>query len=147
MQVGDLIESAIWVTGEESEKMLRDHEKHITSVIDDMCAQEDCIRGPLTFHKLKPGEERTPEVPDHIQGQKVRLLVAVATVVGSVVPTSQGSFIGNLDRNDLVLLRFLTRKNAPHSLTDEECDDVIEECGVVAALETIKYAVDGGIIH
>jgi len=147
MQVGDVIESAIWITGEESEEMLNQHEDHITTVIDDMCAGEDCVRGPLTFHELRPGEERTPEVPDHIQGDRVRLLVAVATVVGAVVPTSQGSFIAQLDIKDLKRLRFLTRKHAPHSLSDEQCDAVIEECGVEAALETIKHAVDGGIIH
>jgi hypothetical protein len=140
--VGDMIETAIWLTGDESKELRKRYEGDVCLAIDDLCKELDLVHGPVIFSVNRPGEERVPEVPDHISGQCVRLLVGQSLVVGRTQSASpEGSFINNLDPQDLFRLRDITRKVAPRYLTDEECDAVIEELGVDTALETLKENV------
>jgi hypothetical protein len=109
-----------------------------------LCNELGFYHGPVSFTEKRPEEDRVPEVPDHIQGSRVRLLVAEAEVVGKCPESPQGSFIANLDRKDLVRLRKVTRrahaKNHPHGedMTDPEVDEIIERYGPDAALETLR---------
>jgi len=147
MKLGDVIESAIWVTGDESVEMIAHHESQIQHCLGRLCQQERCCHGPVTFIEKRPGEDRVPEVPDHVQGQRVRLLVAETTIVEILPETSRGSFIANLDKKDLIRLRYLTRRGAKATLTDWQCDAIIEEIGPQAALDTLKDEVDRGLLH
>lgn len=76
---------------------------------------------------MKPGDERVPGVPDHIQGQDVRLLVGEALVLGRKTVLKLNSFLNDLDPKDLTRLRQITLQ--------------------VAALSTLRQNVDNGTLH
>ena len=143
MKVGDLIESAIWITRDESPETRARYEQDVIRAIDDTCSEEGFERGAVSFIEKLPGSDRVPEVPEHIQGSRVRLLVAEAQIISKRVINSKGSFISNLDKKDLLRLRQITRnqwlKQHPgQTLNDSECDQYIELYGPEAAIETLR---------
>lgn len=142
MKLGDQIESAIWVDGTETQEQVQEHHAHIAAQIALLCYEQGWECGPTTFEEKKPGNEHVPQVPDHISGPEVQLLVATAEVVGRRVETSPESFVSNLDRKDLVRLRKITRVAAAtydgRLLSDHECDDIIEELGPEVALDQLR---------
>lgn len=143
MTLGEIIETAMWITGDEAPQIRRQYEQDVHQAIGIVCANQGFEHGPVTFIEKLPGAERVPPVPKHIQGSRVRLLVAEATVVGIAVRTSKGSLCANLEKKDLQRLRTITRRawqkfNPQGSLTDQQCDDYIEQIGPAAALETLR---------
>lgn len=138
LTLGEVIESAIWITGDESHELRKRYEADVTLAIADLCREHGVIHGPIQWREKRPGTDRVPEVPDHIQGSRVRLLVAEATVTELVPQSSQGSFIANLEKKDLDRLRALTRKAAKQNLSNEQCDAVIESIGPEAAIDTLR---------
>jgi len=142
MEIGDVIENAIWMTGDEPEGMKERYKSDVLGTFDDLCEKEGVVYGPITMHELKPGDHRCPEVPDHVQGSRVRLLVLESTVVKKLVVEGESSFVGNLDRADLVKLRKITRdraaKNLKRILSNDECDYIIETLGPDAAISTLR---------
>jgi len=143
MIIGDVINSAIWVTGDESAKMRADYEGQVSDAINYFCHEQGMIHGPVTFIEKRPEEDGVPEVPDHIQGQRVRLLVGEATVVAKAAANKKGSFVGNLDVKDLARLRgIIRRSHHKHmnggQISNDECDEIIEELGPETALDTLR---------
>jgi hypothetical protein len=146
VKIGDVIESGIWLTGEENEELRKRYEADVSQAVDDLCREEGVIHGPISFLELKPGEERVPEVPNHISGQRVRLLIANSEVVDFIPMSSEGSFVANLELKDLIRLRTITRRAAKQNLTDQECDEIIEQYGPEAAIDTLQKNV-GVSVH
>ncbi len=143
MKIGDMVESAIWLTGEESQEMRTRYEIDVSRSIDILCDEKGFSHGPVMFIEKRPEEDRVPEVPDHISGQRVRLLVAEAVLTEKSLAQVSGSFIYNLDRIDLQRLREITRRvhlqyNPDQRLNDMECDKIIEEIGPDAAIDTLR---------
>lgn len=143
MQICDFIESAIWITGDESQSTRSRYEQDVRQAVADLCSQEGFEHGPVIFTEKRPGEDRVPPVPDHVQGSRVRLLVGEAKLICEHVVTSEGSFIANLEKKDLTRLRFITRnswlkQNPGQVLTDGECDNLIEQFGPEAAIDTLR---------
>lgn len=143
MELGDVIESAIWITGDESHTTRERYKQDVRYCIDKLCTEEGFDHGPVVFIEKRPGDDRVPEVPDHVQGSRVRLLVAEAQITGDLVINSKGSFVANLDRKDLLRLRQLTRNqwmktHKGQTLSDSECDGYIEMYGPEAAIETLR---------
>ena len=142
MKLGDVIESAIWLNGDETKLQRMHYECDVREAIASLCCDEGWLHGPVTFTEKRPGEDLVPEVPDHIQGQCVRLLVAEAEIVGRKPESKPDSFVANLDRKDRARLRKLTRK--AHAkvwggrLNDRECDEIIEGCGPEAVLTVLR---------
>ena len=150
MKIGEIIESAIWLTGDESEETRKRYEQDVTEAIDYFCHKNEFTHGPVAFVEKLPGTDRVPAVPAHISGPRIRLLVAESTITAKAVITPQGSFIANLDKHDLDRLRKITRRAGMKTrriLSDAECDDIIEKLGPATALDTLRYHVDGGMIH
>lgn len=142
-KIGDFIESAIWITGDESPVTRARYEQDVLHAVSEFCVEERFEHGTLTFTEKRPGDDRVPQVPDHIQGTRVRLLVGSAQILGNRVVASEGSFVNNLDKKDLARLRAITRIGAAkqrnsHVLTDNECDQYIEQYGPEAAIETLR---------
>lgn len=54
-----------------------------------------------------------------------------------------GSFVLDLEANDLALLRAITRRAHGGRLTDFECDAIIESYGPDAAVDVVRRAVNG----
>lgn len=142
MKLGDQLQSAMWMDGTETQEQVQEHYAHISAQIALLAYEQGWECGPTTFEEKKPGEDTVPQVPDHIMGPRVMLLVAEATVISKRVETSTASFVANLDRKDLVILRKLTRVAAEkydgRSLSDIECDEVIEQCGPEVALGQLR---------
>lgn len=153
MKTGDIVEAAYWLQGTEPEDMISTCKARVIEAIDELCAEKGFVHGPVRFEELPPhSDRRVPDVPDYIQGPDVRLLVAEADIIGPrVIETTRG-FIGELDMLDLERLRTITRRahaqtNAGQVLTDMECDDIIEELGPEAALDALRNAVNGRMVH
>ena len=70
MQLGDFIESAIWITGDESKSTRDRYEQEAREAIADLCAEEGFEYGPVTFMEKRPEDDRVPPVPDHVQGSQ-----------------------------------------------------------------------------
>lgn len=143
LRIGDIVESAIWTTGDESQATRARYEQDVLQAVADLCAEEGFENGPVIFTEKLPGSDRVPEVPDHVQGSRVRLLVGEAQIRNKLVTTSEGSFIANLDKKDLMRLRAITRNgfakhNPGQAITDKECDQYIEQFGPEAAIETLR---------
>jgi len=136
MNVGDKIESAIWMTGDEHPAMRRQYELDVIEAIDYLCAENSMTYANVEFTEKHPMDTGVMDVPDHVSGSRVRLLVGEATVTGKAIEVSKGSFVGNLDRKDLMKLRGIIRRHGSRS--NEECDYIIEQIGPEAALETLR---------
>lgn len=136
MKTGDLIESAIWVTGDEPQEMRTRYEHDVTEAISYLCHENKMTHGDVKFIEKHPMDDDVPEVPDHLQGSRVRLLVGEASVTGVVVETTEGSFVNNLDHKDLMKLRTIIRRYGTRS--NDDCDAIIEHIGPDAAIETLR---------
>lgn len=142
MKIGEQAECAIWIDGTETEASLRQWKVDCAYM---MARQQEpkLVLGPVTFEIKRPGEDRVPQVPDHIAGPQVRLLVATAEVMGFET-TKRESFLDQLDRSDLNRLRAITRKGIGKRLTDAQCDQLIERLGPTAALQAVR---NGEMVH
>lgn len=153
MKIGDTVECAIWLSGEETPAMIARWNADCSYMMKRSAGLPILRLGPITFEIKYPGQDRVPPVPDHIQGPDVRLLVATATVVGLEIEATAISFLDDLDKDDLRRLREVTRRTHaranPRSprLTDSLCDQIIEQLGPVAAAEVARHGVDGGLLH
>lgn len=141
MKVGDKIETGIWLDGRETPQDRAEYERDVRQAIADLCADHGMVHGPVRLMELKPGDERTPAVPDHIQGPDVRLLAVEADIVGEL--SLRRGFIGDLEPKDLDRLRSITRAKwlaeyPWREPTLDELDAIIEEFGPEAALDDLR---------
>lgn len=146
MKISDLAECAIWLDGTETDSMLAQWKADCAYL---MARSHDPVMhlGPVNFEIKRPGQERVPQVPDHLQGPDVRLLIATAEVLGFEV-VRKGSFVDSLGKADLSRLRNATRREHGKRghLTGAQCDQIIERLGPVAAAETARRGVSG-LLH
>lgn len=142
MKLGDLVENSIWITGDEPDSLLNRYKRDVTESIDELCEHKGFFHGDVTFYEKRPEDEDVPEVPDHIQGSKVRLLCAESPVIKKRPEKIESSFVHNLDKKDLARLRRLTRvasmKYYKRMISNSECDEIIEAIGPEAAIETMR---------
>jgi hypothetical protein len=154
-QIGLPIEVAVWLTGRETGQQLDAWKKDCRAEVGKFGLENGVVMSEAAFTEKLPGEDRVPPVPDHISGPGVRLLVCEATVVASLkadIVRSTG-FVHDLDAKDLARLRRITRaahqKAQPmeRTLTDAECDAVIEQIGPQSALATVREGVDRKVLN
>ena len=144
MKLGVIIESAVWLDGRETAEDRERFEEDVRNAIHTVCTGEGWLHTPVKFAEKHPFDDDVPDVPDHVQGYRVRLLIGAAEVTGKAPESKPDSFVANLDRKDLVRLRRMTRDAHAKSmygdwvLSDRECDKVIEECGPEAALAALR---------
>ena len=155
LQPGDMLETAIWCDGTETEKLKDRFETDLQASLAGMADAEGVIIGPLIMTEKKPGEDRVPPVPDEIHGPDVMLLVGEAQVIGeafqlrerSVASVSEGLFVADLEPKDLERLRTILRRVHRHynpgksELSQEKCDEYINCNGPAAALEALREQV------
>ena len=145
MKPGETVESAIWVDGTETPALLDRYRTDVSGALLEIAGSHNVALTPLRWSEKLPGDDGVPEVPDHIQGPAVKLLVAECDV--KALPTS--NFIADLEPRDLALLRRLTRegyglwwaktfKGRPVPLTNPQCDTLINDIGVEAAMDSLK---------
>lgn len=151
MKIGDIVESAIWLTGDEPEDLRTRYEGDVKEAINCLCEDEGFLHNEVKFVEHHPEESGIPNVPDHINGSRVRLLRG-ETVLVSYRPVERPvSFVANLDAKDLGRLQQITRKahykHFNKNISDIECNDIIESLGPEAGLAALKQAVDNGVVH
>ena len=101
MRIGNVIESAVWITGDEPLTLRKRYECDVGNAITCLCEENGFEHGPVKYIEKRPGDDRVPDVPEHIQGSRVRLLVAEAEIVGKKPLASAGSFVANLEKKTL----------------------------------------------
>lgn len=147
---GDVIEAAIWMTGEEREVeggLKNRFEKDMRESLAAGADAEGVIIGPLVIIEKRPGEDRVPPVPDNVHGIDVRLLVGEATVVGYVPEASEGYFIADLEPKDLARLVTILRRvyqqynPGKPELAIERCYEFININGPDQALTALREQV------
>ncbi len=137
MRVGDVIETGMWVTGDDDPKLLERYDSDVKEAFDYFIGSQGFTYGEVKKYEKHPMDDRVGEVPDHIQGSRVRLLVYETEVTGRRIENT-GSFIGNLELSDLKRLRGIIRKCAKRQVSNKECDMIIEEVGPEAAVEAMR---------
>lgn len=141
--IGEVLEMAIWLDGTETLEHVEQW-KHDCSYMMSRAFGNPVLKlAPCQYFVKYPGEDRVPVPPPHIKGPNVRLLVAEALVVGFEPEIKTQSFLADLEPKDLELLRACTRKawnarNRDTWLTDDMCDQIIEEMGPQAAVQTLR---------
>ncbi len=135
MNIGDVVNSAIWLSGKETPIIRAQYEQDVIESIGCLCCEHGFLHGPVVFTEKHPMDNVLP-VPSHISGPNVRLLIGESTVTERAVMTSEGSFVAQLEYKDLKKLRKIIRKYRP--LNNRECDEIIEEIGPEAALDTLR---------
>lgn len=150
LRPGDLFELAIWLNGEEMpghvERWRQDCE--IAAKVAEV--EHSVEIGPFTWEIKRPGEDRVPPVPEHIQGIDVRLLVGQAQVrKAKPIVLKETGFVADLDKGALTKLRAITRRAHARAhpgdrLEDKHCDWIIERMGPEVALKTLR---EDGKLH
>lgn len=143
INIGEIVETGIWIDGTETVEQRKQFEEDVEEAIGYFCLQHGVVHGPVKWTEKHPEESDVPPVPDGIKGERVRLLWAQAVVESKRVMTSEGSFISDLDKKDLLLLRGITRraftKRFPGvTMYDKDIDAIIEELGPEAALAVVR---------
>ncbi len=152
IRVGQTFEAAIWIDGRETPEQRAQFETDLKEAMRQISHKHRLALKATVFVEKKPGEDRVPPVPDHIQGPNVRLLVAEAEVMAVLPDLVRNSFLGDLDPIDLQRLRIITRRVGKlygnKTMTDQECDRIIEAGGPEAAMNAVRREVDGGsLLH
>ncbi len=142
MNIGDRLETSIWIDGTETPAQRKQFQNDVSDTI---AANQDFHRvivGPVMWEEKHPGDEQVPSVPAHISGPDVRLLIGRAYVLDHMPVESL--FLSELEPSDLNRLRRLTRKAHarmyPHygRLTDRQCDTLVNDLGPEAALDALR---------
>lgn len=155
MKIGDTVTASVWITGEEPPALRKRYEKDVTGAIDYLCHEKGFTHGPVRWIEKTPLDEGVPEVPDHIQGIDVKLLIAEADVTGLRQRRVPGAFLMELEPDDLQRLRLITHRvyhrlnpdGTKRKLTDIEVDETIDEIGPEVALELLRREAAGETIH
>lgn len=177
LRPGDTIELAIWLSGSETPEHIRSFMADDAKTALDAKAKAErvSIADPEFTAKL-PGDDRVPPVPPWleqkvislgrkpvtlslVQGREPKtyvapvLLVAGAMVLGPKQSLQQKGFLADLSPSDLADLRKRTREVWDKSrvgwrtLTDQECDKLIDEHGPDAAVSAVMGAHHAGPVH
>lgn len=151
-KVGDTIECAIWMTGEEAPWMMENWKTQACpTALKSIIAQADAelVLGPVEFAIKRPGDDRVPHVPDWVHGPDVRLLVGTADIVAIQMLPKPSTFLDTLDKFDLDRLRHITRRAyyryCGDDLTEDQCDAMIAHLGPESAAAVLAHPAPGSL--
>jgi hypothetical protein len=126
MNVGDTIEAALWYNPAQP----ADKDKARDGIAEQMASV--AVLAPIEWEDLPAGDERLPPAP--FEG--ARCMVGRARVCAL---RREGRFVDDLEKKDLEMLRDATRRQLPHrTLSDAECDDIIDEVGIETVLKQLN---------
>ncbi len=145
MKPGDTVEpQAMWLDGTETPELLERYRQDVLNAMLALAQSQGLALTPIRWSQKLPGEDRVPEVPDHIQGPSVYLLVAEAEVMACLETYDPGNFLAELEPRDLLRLRGVTRKAyakqfpGREPLSDRQCNTLINDLGPDAALASLE---------
>ena len=146
MKPGETVEIAIWSDGTDTPEQLARWKADVLKDMLEAARADNVALTPLRWIEKSPGDDRVPEVPDHIQGPSVKLLVAEADVQ---VMFAGPNFLAELEPYDLARIRRITReayqrwwntkfKHRSVPLTNPQCDTLINDLGPEAAEASLR---------
>jgi len=140
LEVGDVVHNSIWLDGNETPEMRKHFEQEVEEAIEYFCYSNGMEHGPIKWVEKHPEDSDVPPVPDHIQGDRVRLLYAETTITHKRIQVKAPSFIAELEKDDLDTLRKITRRALPRDIIfdDKDIDAIIEELGPEAAMAAVR---------
>ena len=144
MKPGETLERAMWMDGTETVRQIALHKTVMLESMLQQAQSEGLALTPLRWVTKPVGDGRVPEVPDHIQGPDVCMLVGEADLLMGTALVAN-NFLAELDPSDLARIRVITRDayatRYPRRqlLTNPQCDTLINDIGPVAALATLKH--------
>lgn len=148
MQKGDVAQYGFWVYDELPDSEVEDWRKQAEENLTASAAYYRVKLGPFKWRELRPGQEDAGFPDETMQGSNFRMLVCEAEVVDQVLALPQHNFVSDLGFKDLQTLRKITReqwaqaKNVPvNQLSDDACDEVINELGPDVAEMLLKEAI------
>ncbi|HYF53319.1 MAG TPA: hypothetical protein VEA41_03585 [Salinarimonas sp.] len=171
LRYGDHLTLSIWLAGDETPEMLRQFMAEDAKQGLTLRADKERVKiGEPSFEAKLPGADRVPPVPKWLEdkiatiGRKPVvlslvegkepvtypapvLLVAEAMVIGQKPSVAKRGFLADLGPEDLKRLRRRTREIWDSSgvgyrtLTDQECDKLIDEHGPDAAAEAVMRVI------
>lgn len=132
---GDIVQVAFWYSNPDEQAKAKRLIRHQIRQ-----AEGTCILGPIKWSTLSPEDPRVPPPPEKYP-RGTMLLVGEAEVREIRRLPDPETFVSNLSPRDLLQLRQVTRRAAlqnGQTLTDEQCDAIIEMLGPDAALKTLR---------
>ena len=145
IEPGRELEIAIWYDANKYLDPMNSCDESIKDMLDIVCAKNKVVRADIDYEILKPGDDRVPPIPrwlEIVDGVVPRLFVATAKIVSNVHQEPIG-IIGDLDKKDIIKLRFITKREYhkvhPNStpLTNHECDQIIDKLGMQIVLDQL----------
>jgi len=139
--VGYPITRALWYNAEvtgELDAAVRGIERELEYIAE----AANIILSDIVWENVDPLSPRVPDPPEHMNGG-VRALIGTATVKAHGLEIPESNFTDDLTAFDLADLRKATRNafrdNGGEFLTDEECDQIINDNGPdVAGAEIMR---------
>ncbi len=147
-KIGDIIEWAYWMTGEETQGDLQDFTEATRMAFKSHEIEEHVMLSMPEAHVVRPGEERCPPVPDHIHGADVQLLVFESRILLDLPGEKESRFADELEKDDFNRLAKITREHYARRfprfppLTDGQVRTVINDLGPDAALDALRGYVE-----
>lgn len=144
MKTGDIIEFAVWLTGQETMEDLISISEDMKQVRESWAKKHNLIFDSGTAVTRYPGDDRVPAVPSHISGPAVRLLIVEARILMFNPDRSVSRFVDDLEPDDLNRLRKISRDayaklySKRPFLTDAQCNTVINDLGPDAAADALR---------
>lgn len=150
MKPGDTLATALWYNPEREHEYARAREG-VEEGLRLTAESEGFLLGPVAYESVGPEDPRLPAPPKHMR-HSVKALIGEAEVLcrKPVFRLEERRFVGELERRDLERLRAITRRRhaerfpGADPLSDDACDDIIEEIGPEAAFDALRKAVDAG---
>jgi hypothetical protein len=146
--IGDIIEWTYWLTGEETQEEIADFTSCTQMAFYAFEQDENVMLSKPEASVLHPGDPRVPEVPEHIHGSNVQLLVFESRVILHLPGPKLSRFADELEKDDFNRLAKITREHYtrrfPRSprLSDGQVRTVINDLGEEVALETLRGQVE-----
>ncbi len=148
-RIGDILEFAFWVTGEETEEEIHAMAEQADKRMSDVMRDDNIMLAKCGVVELKMGDERLPELPNHIHGPDVRCLIFEARVLLDLPAPSKSRFADELEKDDFRRLSVINQTaysrlfpNAP-PLTHGQQKTIINGIGEEAVLDVLRgYVTD-----
>lgn len=128
--VGQIVEIRWWFNAEDPQDRALS-KRHLADLMAAMAFSDGVILGPVSFDVI--GIEQVGPPPDNFPGTP-KCLCAISGIVGL---RSFSRFTLELEDEDLERLRGYTRMEANEYLSDEACDEIINEYGPEVAMKTV----------
>jgi len=146
-KIGDIIELAYWMTGEETVQELDEFGQAAQMALQSFVEEEHVMLSTAHATTLRPGDARCPVPPEHIHGADVQLLLVEAKVILELPGPKPSRFADELEKDDLRRLAVITRRQYNQvfprhpQLTDGQVKTIINDMGPDVALATLQGRV------